>query len=1045
MTTKEITFKLRAIDETGKVFNNIGSQFTNLGKGLLKVGAIAGGAALVGVAALGAGISAAAASGLSLNNSMEQASAKINAFTKDAGATADILEMVRKRANQTPFAFEQMANAAAGLLPAAKQSGKGLEELISKAEILAASNPAEGLEGAAFALKEAVSGDFASVIERFNLPRQFINKLKAEGVPALEIVSRAMQEMGFDTDLVSNLAATAEGRWSTFKDTLQGLAATVTQPIFDTLSKSLSNVNAILAKNAPLFDDIAKLLADKVAGAITVISGKAAKLFAAFNRFGPGGLFAALGLKGGALFFKELSRLFSQMGVNARMLGNTVSSTLGPAFDWLANNLFPTLTKGIRFLQDHFIEFKGALMGIGAVLAAGAFAGLVAGLISLLSPINLIIAGAALLGAAWAGNWGDIQGKTAAAWAVIQPALQQIQEWLQTYIPVAVQTLADFWTGTLEPALAQTGAFISSTVIPILADLGAWLQTNIPVAVQTLTDFWTSTLQPALAATGAFITGTVVPALADLGTWLQTNLPTAIQTLSEFWTTTLQPALAVTGEFITGTMIPNFMSVVDWLATNIPEAIDTVSGIWTGTFLPAIRAWTNFVNNYTIPLFSSIANLLSAVVGKAVEAAAGLWQNVLYPALEKVGSFLQTALGPAFEAVAKITDEKVSPVLQTMAEEILPTLQEGLEGVKRIINDVTGYFNALANAVRGFQLPETLQRHSPSPFEQTLQGIADLSKVAGASFGKFTGTLTGFESLAPNLQKALTDLLGLKNFSFTTNDAIGAARDDVERLFDSMKIEGSKSTTTLSILSKLFRENSAEILSATDRAAKFQEVIGRTGINWERILGTGGGANPFAGKGGGALSVFIQNFDKHLKEFQDQAAAVAAENMKKLMGGMSQLAQGAGGELQGLNENMAVLQTLIRQGVKDFTIGGEITDAAGAQERLNQMVAEQVKLQGEASTLQGWDSDIKDTQQRQAMLDRLAMPVQKSNLDRLEIAQALKGLIFPMLGGRGGQGAGTGAGSGTVIYGDIIIQAGEQPGSVLQTLENLGSLLPTGT
>ncbi len=152
------------------------SAFAGLTGGVLKGAAIAGGAALAGI---GVGLTGALASGLSFNNSMEQTRAKLNAFTKDGGKSAEILDMIRERAAKTPFAFEEMASATAGLLPAAKMAGVGYEDLIAQAEILAASNPTQGLEGAAFALREAVSGDFTSIIERFDLPLSYINQLKA--------------------------------------------------------------------------------------------------------------------------------------------------------------------------------------------------------------------------------------------------------------------------------------------------------------------------------------------------------------------------------------------------------------------------------------------------------------------------------------------------------------------------------------------------------------------------------------------------------------------------------------------------------------------------------------------------------------------------------------------------------------------------------------------------------------------------------------------------------------------------------------------------
>lgn len=201
------------------VTDKASSTLGKIAGGLGKIGTLAGGLAVGGIAAIGAGLAGVATVGLSFNNSMEQAAAKINAFTKDADATAAILEMVRERAAKTPFAFEEMANAAAALGPAAKQSGVPLEDLIAQAEILAASNPAEGFEGAVFSLKEALSGDFLSIIERFNLPKQRLKELKDEGVPAIEAIRISMAELGLDADLVSNMANTAAGRWSTLMDT----------------------------------------------------------------------------------------------------------------------------------------------------------------------------------------------------------------------------------------------------------------------------------------------------------------------------------------------------------------------------------------------------------------------------------------------------------------------------------------------------------------------------------------------------------------------------------------------------------------------------------------------------------------------------------------------------------------------------------------------------------------------------------------------------------------------------------------------------------
>lgn len=259
------------IDSTGSAAKGL-TNITGLVGGLGSAASIAATGGLValgaGVAALGAGAVSFATSGLSMNNTLEQASARIQAFTKDSGETAAILEMVKERAAATPFAFEEMAKATSSLMLSANSAGVPLESLISDAEVLAASNPAQGLEGAAYALREAVSGDFTSLIERFDIPRSMIQKLKDEGVPNVDIVRQAMAQMGLDTDLVSQLANTAEGRWSTFKDTMVNLAATITEPIFENFSSGLGGVNDLLTKFEPQITAVADVLSGSLAEGI---------------------------------------------------------------------------------------------------------------------------------------------------------------------------------------------------------------------------------------------------------------------------------------------------------------------------------------------------------------------------------------------------------------------------------------------------------------------------------------------------------------------------------------------------------------------------------------------------------------------------------------------------------------------------------------------------------------------------------------------------------------------------------------------------------
>lgn len=402
---------------------NVGNRAVGALKGL---GLMAGGAALGGVAALAGGAAAAGVAGLRMNNQMEIVTAQLNAFTKDGAKSAEILEMIRDRAARTPFAFQEMATATASLIPAANQSGKSIEELISLAEILAASNPAEGLEGAAFSLREALSGDFVSIVERFNLPRQRLKELKDEGVPALEAISTAMQELGLDAELVTNLSQTATGRMSTFKDTLVTLAATATAPIFDQFSDGLGVVNQWLTDNGPLLTAFAESIAndlavgmDTVRNLITITMGEGGEA---------------------TLALQDFQRNLMQLGLPAETVDFITTA-------------FTNITTAVGVVQDIFNEFSTG--------AAPIFEAFWARLQENLAPAMELLT--------------DAGGRIVDAFGRIFTALGGEE---MDGMSMALQTL-DFVLGNIATTIE-----VAANVVSILADALAWVIEKIAEAVE---------------------------------------------------------------------------------------------------------------------------------------------------------------------------------------------------------------------------------------------------------------------------------------------------------------------------------------------------------------------------------------------------------------------------------------------------------------------------------------------------------------------------------------------------------------------------------
>lgn len=264
-------------------------------------------------------------------------------------------------------------------------------------------------------------------------------------------------------------------------------------------------------------------------------------------------------------------------------------------------------------------------------------------------------------------------------------------------------------------AIGAVLATISLPVVLIVAAVGllaaAWA-TNFGGIRDTLTQVWTGTLQPALA---------------QLWTWLQVNIPIAIAAVAAFWEGTLKPALESVGNFIATKVVPVLSDIVLWLQTNIPLAIDAVVGFWNNTLMPALTTAWDWLKVNLFPTLESLANLLSVVVGKAVEVLAALWENTLQPALKEVWKWLKNNLAPAWAEIQKAF-ETIKPIIQSLVDGAWKDFQKGLDFVAQLLKEVKRIFDELAASIANFKLPDSLQRHSPSPLEQTFMGVRDALK-----------------------------------------------------------------------------------------------------------------------------------------------------------------------------------------------------------------------------------------------------------------------------------------------------------------------------
>lgn len=249
------------------------------------------------------------------------------------------------------------------------------------------------------------------------------------------------------------------------------------------------------------------------------------------------------------------------------------------------------------WLQDNKGVIVGMLAVIGTALAAFAYTTL-APLLPIIAIMALIGGAAYLLYEAWTNNWGGIQEKVAAAWAVIQPLLQQLWTWLQINVPLALQALATYWSTTLLPALQNFWMWVTTNLIPFFISLWTWLSTNIPAALQTLATFWTGTLLPPIQAVWGWMSSVLFPFWLSLANFLGAVFSVAVTVLAGIWQNVLRPALE---------------AVVAVISAKLMPGVTKMSGFFSTTLLPVIKTVAKFIKETLVKAFSTLSGIIQTI------------------------------------------------------------------------------------------------------------------------------------------------------------------------------------------------------------------------------------------------------------------------------------------------------------------------------------------------------------------------------------------------------------------------------------------------
>lgn len=419
-------------------------------------------------------------------------------------------------------------------------------------------------------------------------------------------------------------------------------------------------------------------------------------------------------LKEGSTAYDEMAGTITRAGAaeeaaNARMKGLSgaleyFKGTLDSVLIESASPFLETLNGMVRGAADMLagitslspeVQRWGVIVAVAAALAGPlllVLGALVSAIAVLISPIGLVIAAVALLGLAWATNFGGIQEKTAAAWAVIQPVLAQVWTWLQAVIPPALATLQAAFATAWEAAGGAVSA-AWGVMQPMLAEAWTWLQGQLPGALATLQALFEAAW-PAISGAVSTAASGIGPTLATVQTAL-TGLWAGLQSVWNQVSTFLAPAIGRLGEAFQGiapqidALTPVFQMLVTTIGESLVQVGTAFSNLWTAIqpILGFIAAALTIIIDFGINLLASAVENLSAIA------------TPILLQLQLTIQTMATIISEAINIIVALIDGNWATAWAS-AETIMATFGSFvLQTMSNLRDEITAVFGAIYSAV----------------------------------------------------------------------------------------------------------------------------------------------------------------------------------------------------------------------------------------------------------------------------------------------------------------------------------------------------------
>lgn len=345
------------------------------------------------------------------------------------------------------------------------------------------------------------------------------------------------------------------------------------------------------------------------------------------------------------------------------------------------------------------------------------------------------------------GNWFTTTGlpalRTFAAVAgpLLQNALSSIGSLLSGQVLPVFMQFANVIGGATQERFVILGNFIQN-MLPILGQLGAWVMTTLVPAFLGLASAFATYVLPPMLQFGNFVLNVLLNGVVQLASWIASSLLPALTTMGETIATAALPVLSQMGGWIQGTLIPAFQQLAAFVGPILQTAFAWLGGFITGTLLPALTTLIVWILQKGLPGLGDLAAIIGGVLNGALATLGNLWKGIVENFNKAVTFIADTTAN--LQTLANAITSSIGAAFQWLNDTILQPLAQTFNWLVGLAESFMEWLQKIADALANMQIPDFLQRHSPSPLEQALMySNQHLKAMAGLLPGSL-GALGGY-------------------------------------------------------------------------------------------------------------------------------------------------------------------------------------------------------------------------------------------------------------------------------------------------------------